>query len=851
MNWVYGLINQVLCLICFAWIATEGLFQWRMSLRRMNLGLGDPVVSNRFLMWGLFGTSTTAMVAVLLGMSIARINTGTDVAGILTMAVFGVVSSAFAGLAFFPPESYLDRLRAAQTQAPPQCQSHGLISGSRTGSIGWVTCVCRAARTGAGDRVATTQFHGLMPAVREPALRPFLGIVAFASAATALTIGATLAPHVSFRAPGPDVVGWSTVNGYPIQQEVVFFALSQVGVPAAIALGVWLWALASRQIATVAGWHLDSTARLSAALSLVPTGLWWSTRDADPMRWPSPWLAFWAIVVAAAAIRFWPRTAAERPLPSHDRSFATGWRSRVISLLRNGLVPLGIYLLLFDAHLAPGLRGFDDGELLAPLNEVLRGAVPFRDVYIQHGLGVDIIVPWFGAKVFGATLEGVRFTEQLIAPLGAVAMYVLGLQVFRRRVLFATLLALLAASEHAAISHRFAFGLLSLSLVIRDAGREQRRMLGGAGALAGLAFWHSTDVGLYTLMATAAYLGLRALAGSGSFTALLSLGSGFALPIGVGAAVLLLFGALDDAVWNTWVQLRYQLMIWGLPFPPLRLWLDPLRDPGALGWSAFVSAAAFRAWLPIGVFSFAGGWLSYRAMGGAFWESRSCSGLLLIALMGAAVFRSALGRSDPQHVVYGSACLWLVMLFALDRLVDSAGRTRRAAPIAIAAAASLCVGSYAMAELRPVEAIVERMTRVAAARDAAPTLERAGNVEISAANVAHVNAVVAAIQQRTAPDEAIFDFSNQGVYYFFAQRRSATRYLAVAYAGTPAMQREITEALERAGTRLVILRSGGWFDAIDGVPNEQRHPIIARYLADHYIAAKNIKDTRILLRRTF
>jgi hypothetical protein len=114
VNWGYGLAIQALCIVCFAWISIEGFNQWQMSRRRLKLGLGDAVVSNRFLMWGLFGASTAAMVGVLLAMQLAGINASANVAGVLTMAGFGLVSSAFAGLAFFPPESYLARIRAAQ-----------------------------------------------------------------------------------------------------------------------------------------------------------------------------------------------------------------------------------------------------------------------------------------------------------------------------------------------------------------------------------------------------------------------------------------------------------------------------------------------------------------------------------------------------------------------------------------------------------------------------------------------------------------------------------------------------------------------------------------------------------------
>ena len=128
-------------------------------------------------------------------------------------------------------------------------------------------------------------------------------------------------------------------------------------------------------------------------------------------------------------------------------------------------------------------------------------------------------------------------------------------------------------------------------------------------------------------------------------------------------------------------------------------------------------------------------------------------------------------------------------------------------------------------------------------------LARAGNVDIPDDQVAQIQEVVAYIQENTSPSEKIFDFTSQGAYYFFADRPSVTRFHMVSYASTPSMQREVVSALENDQTRLVIFKTGGWFDRVDGIPVEERHPIIADYLAENYDLAININRTEILLRK--
>ena len=60
---------------------------------------------------------------------------------------------------------------------------------------------------------------------------------------------------------------------------------------------------------------------------------------------------------------------------------------------------------------------------------------------------------------------------------------------------------------------------------------------------------------------------------------------------------------------------------------------------------------------------------------------------------------------------------------------------------------------------------------------------------------------------------------------------------------------EVISALESDQTRLVIFKTGGWFDNVDGIPVEERHPLIAKYLEDNYELAININNTEILLRK--
>lgn len=108
----WSLTVAVLSVLCYAWLGLEGLLEWRKSRRRLALGLVDPVVSNRFLMWGVFGVSTTMLSGFTLALQLAGGPSSSSKVGDVALAVFGLASSAAVMLAFVPPRRYVERIRA-------------------------------------------------------------------------------------------------------------------------------------------------------------------------------------------------------------------------------------------------------------------------------------------------------------------------------------------------------------------------------------------------------------------------------------------------------------------------------------------------------------------------------------------------------------------------------------------------------------------------------------------------------------------------------------------------------------------------------------------------------------------
>lgn len=94
----------------FPWMAWEALGSYSAFRRRARVGLGNPLVQNRLLLWGLsalatFGISGTATALYWTASDVAdavvKQNRATGLYGAL-----GAVSALLLWLAFFPPERY-------------------------------------------------------------------------------------------------------------------------------------------------------------------------------------------------------------------------------------------------------------------------------------------------------------------------------------------------------------------------------------------------------------------------------------------------------------------------------------------------------------------------------------------------------------------------------------------------------------------------------------------------------------------------------------------------------------------------------------------------------------------------
>ena len=110
-GWI--LVRQAVQIAVLLWGAAEALVWWRRMRRRVSVGLGDPLVASRFLLWGIgagmagFGSLFGTVIGVIEGRGMNELPELT-----VMLSLFGMVSAVALWLAFATPQWFKQRVQA-------------------------------------------------------------------------------------------------------------------------------------------------------------------------------------------------------------------------------------------------------------------------------------------------------------------------------------------------------------------------------------------------------------------------------------------------------------------------------------------------------------------------------------------------------------------------------------------------------------------------------------------------------------------------------------------------------------------------------------------------------------------
>ena len=454
-----------------------------------------------------------------------------------------------------------------------------------------------------------------------------------------------------------------------------------------------------------------------------------------------------------------------------------------------------------------------------------------RDYFSLYGpyLELGLVGLW---KVAGRSISALNLYVAFLFAAGFAGALALGSTLCARRWVALALVALALP-----INLRYGLALGALATLAPWLRGGPRAWCAAAGALGGLALFFSQEFGLAFVLVAGLALVARA-----DWRAAAAFAAGAAVSVAPVLAWFVAEGALaplarDMAGYPAWMAAGYGK----LPFPSLLAALPLGLGPGSAEVrAAYVGPALSAAALALALAPLALGWRAPLAAWRS-WRARSEPLLVaLVALFGLVAFRTALGRSDAQHVGYVLGAPAVLLVVALDRSLAlvSEPRTRALGAWRVACVAALAwFGGFP--RLAQPENLLESAGRLAAVAR--------GTVE-PAQGSARVNAVAEWLRAHTEPGDGVTFVPAGAAYHYLTERRDPTRFVLSHQMVTDAHRAEALADLRRAPPRYVLFDPGAL--RVDGVPDRVvLGPALSDWLEREYEPETTVAGVRIRRRK--
>ena len=490
---------------------------------------------------------------------------------------------------------------------------------------------------------------------------------------------------------------------------------------------------------------------------------------------------------------------------------------------------------------------FHRGEALGPASDYLAGKIPYRDVFVLHGMFENGFLDAGLMSIFGRDVAVSAMRVIVFDCLGLAAIGILAMAVFNSIPLAIVTVAVALVTSVG--NQRAVFEILSVAFLVLAIRRGVKWPLFAGGAFAALALFYSFETGLYStggaiLTFIAIALLARFRAADAPFRivpAVLAWAAGF----GAASIPVLLYlvvnDALDDFFVTSFVTLPSVIdAVWALPYPRIETMFATDRSLRAFG--DFVLGERIRFAFNPALLIIALVYLAART----FRRSTSRSDLILLALTFASVLtqRSALGRADFPHQYFaaflaGPIVVLLIIAF-LSNLAEST-HGHAAAGRAYAGVVLLTMAASAFVALWVPDLMNARIDGSTAFRS---RMEGGGNPDAPRIT-RRVEAVGEEVRKRLDPGDPMFDFSNQPALYFFADRPNPTRFYQIPILSMPMLQQEAIQRLEETKPKIVLRGSPSGFDSFDGITNDLRAPALAAYIGDRYRYSATVEGVEL------
>jgi len=206
--------------------------------------------------------------------------------------------------------------------------------------------------------------------------------------------------------------------------------------------------------------------------------------------------------------------------------------------------------------------------------------------------------------------------------------------------------------------------------------------------------------------------------------------------------------------------------------------------------------------------------------------------LLLLSVF---FFRSALGRVDWGHFIYSSPLTYILSLYILFkqylyRFLSKSGIKYIVVGLIVVFSYLFSYASYKL--------IITNKTASLKIDDSQLIPE-------------NYKATISYLKNNLGSQENFFTMTSEASWYYFIDKVCPTRFPVVWFAAPYFYQEEIVKDLQKNNVKFILYKNDMWSNAMDGIDNETRFPIIMTYLKQNYVFHIKIDDNEIWINRKY
>lgn len=532
-----------------------------------------------------------------------------------------------------------------------------------------------------------------------------------------------------------------------------------------------------------------------------------------------------------------------KKLSSYDRYF----RLVIIAFL-------AIAVFLFT--LMPGVESnvgnidtFHPGEQLAPAQAFENGKKLYTDLFVLHGAGDDVLIPHSALHLPATSAAGgigsYFFVKTTLELLSAFLFLFLLSRLFKSTAIFiaiATWFTLSNFSLFYYIRDIFVWSsvLLIAHLLFNESKSSKTKLLLMflLGFVASSTYFYAIDRGFivtFAAIATSAIsvLFVRSVTGwklNRHLTFKRILPAVYTL---MGALVAQLIGLLilggsqyTEFLKTTFITIpKYEGYLFDYPLPNLR-------------------PETFLTWLPIFI-ALIGAIMLYFLIKDQIRIQKALSSATLFSVVlytTAIVFlRGGYGRPDFGHVAYATPLLFVAVFYICTlTFVQYKDTPQSRWPIAL----------IVLLLFFPVQTIpFERITSFASMKPGYTNtylrLPRYTNQQWINQDTTNIAAY---IQHNTKPDEPIFVFTQQPIYYYLTNRQNPSRFYIPWFADPGKLSAELLKDLTKNPPKIILYNSGTSWDKPDGYTMAERAPEVESWIRNNYRTEIRVGPATLLVK---